>query len=196
MLGAPLGLLYANAAEWLIHKYVLHGLGKDKRSFWAFHFHEHHRASRKHAFRDADYERSPFGWHAQGKELLAVSALMLAHVPLFPVAPWFTGAVWYSALNYLHTHRKSHLDPEWAKKHLKHHYDHHMGTDQDQNWGVTHAWFDHLLGTRVDYQYDEHGRVVKTGARTPAPVSPELASTQPANDQGAADAARDPKRVA
>ena len=44
MLGIPLGLLYANASEWLIHHYVLHGLGKKKRSFWSFHWGEHHRA--------------------------------------------------------------------------------------------------------------------------------------------------------
>src|SRR3954447_2974162 len=96
MLGIPLGLLYANASEWLIHRYVLHGLGKHKKSFWSFHWAEHHRACRKHDFFDPDYQRSPFGVHAQGKEALAVAALLLAHAPLFPVAPWFTGAVWYS----------------------------------------------------------------------------------------------------
>jgi sterol desaturase/sphingolipid hydroxylase (fatty acid hydroxylase superfamily) len=184
MLGAPLGLLYANAAEWVIHKYVLHGIGKDKRSFWSFHFHEHHRASRKHDFRDADYERSVFGLHAQGKEALAVSLLMAAHIPLFPVAPWFTSAVWYSALNYLYTHKKSHLDPAWAKVHLKHHYDHHMGTDQDLNWCVTKPWFDYLMGTRVDYTYDAQGRVVKDKARAAMPVdTTRLNSADPENDQ-------------
>jgi sterol desaturase/sphingolipid hydroxylase (fatty acid hydroxylase superfamily) len=159
MLGAPLGLLYANAGEWLIHRYVLHGLGKKKTSFWSFHWGEHHRAARKHEFFDPDYDRSVFGKHAQGKEALAVVGLMLAHAPLLPVAPFFTAAVWYSALNYLYTHKRAHLDPEWAKQNLKHHYDHHMGLDQDQNWGVTRAWFDVLLGTRVDYEYDGNGRV-------------------------------------
>ena len=55
MLGVPLGLLYANAGEWLIHKYVLHGLGKKKKSFFSFHWSEHHRACRKHDFFDPDY---------------------------------------------------------------------------------------------------------------------------------------------
>ncbi|MFM2420562.1 MAG: hypothetical protein RL385_5285 [Pseudomonadota bacterium] len=184
MLGAPLGLLYANAAEWVIHKYVLHGIGKDKRSFWSFHFHEHHRASRKHGFRDADYERSVFGLHAQGKEALAVSLLMAAHIPLFPLAPWFTSAVWYSALNYLYTHKRSHLDPAWAKVHLKHHYDHHMGTDQDLNWCVTKPWFDFLMGTRFNYAYDAQGRVVKDKARAAMPVeTTRLNAADPENDQ-------------
>ena len=172
MLGVPLGLLYANAGEWLIHKYVLHGLGKKKKSFFSFHWSEHHRACRKHDFYDPDYQRSMFGQHAQGKEALAVAALMLAHAPLFPVAPWFTATVWYSAANYLYTHRKSHLDPAWAKQHLKHHYDHHMGRDQDANWCVTRPWFDALLGTRVDYTYDEKGRPM---VAEPARAAPAVA---------------------
>ena len=36
MIGIPIGLIAANASEWLIHKYVLHGPGKKKDSFWAF----------------------------------------------------------------------------------------------------------------------------------------------------------------
>jgi len=158
MLGIPLGLLYANASEWLIHKYVLHGLGKKKKSFFSFHWAEHHRACRKHDFFDPDYQRSVFGQHAQGKEALAIAALMVLHVPLLPVAPYFTATVWYSALNYFYKHRRAHLDPEWAKKHLKHHYDHHMGREQDANWGVTRPWCDYVMGTRIDYEYDEQGR--------------------------------------
>jgi len=37
MIGILAGLAYANASEWLIHKYALHGLGKRKGSVWAFH---------------------------------------------------------------------------------------------------------------------------------------------------------------
>lgn len=46
MFGIPVALAYTNAAEWLIHKHILHGRGKKKSSFWSFHFHEHHRASK------------------------------------------------------------------------------------------------------------------------------------------------------
>ncbi len=173
MIGIPLGLLYANAGEWLIHKYVLHGAGKKKKSFWNFHWGEHHRAARKNDFRDPDYERSPFGWHAQGKEALGVAGLMLAHAPLFPIAPYFTATVWYSAANYFITHRKAHLDPEWAKEHLRHHYDHHMGQEQDANWCVTQPWFDHILGTRIEYEYDERGRARPTPEAQPTPATLE-----------------------
>ncbi len=186
MIGIPLGLLYANAGEWLIHKYVLHGVGKKKGSFFSFHWGEHHRACRKQDFYDRDYTRSIFGNHAQGKEALGVAGLMLLHAPLWPVAPWFTATVWYSGLNYFLTHRKAHLDPAWARERLKHHYDHHMGTNQDANWGVTKPWFDFVMGTRIDYTYDEHGKV-----RKDEPMAPELAplTSVPDNDVRHKDAA-------
>ena len=52
MIGIPLGLLYSNAAEWWIHKNILHGLGKNRSSFWSFHWHEHHAEARRHEMVD------------------------------------------------------------------------------------------------------------------------------------------------
>jgi hypothetical protein len=179
MIGIPIGLLYANAGEWLIHKYVLHGIGKKKKSFWSFHWSEHHRAARKNDFKDPDYERSPFANNAQGKEALALVGLVAVHLPLAGVAPWFTATVCYSAANYYYKHKRAHLDPEWAKQHLKHHYDHHMGQNQDANWCVTQPWFDHLLGTRIDYEYDERGRARPKPEATPA----DMPLGVPANGQ-------------
>ena len=151
MIGIPLGLLYANASEWVVHKYILHGLGKNPNSFWAFHWHEHHRAARRHQHVDDAYRGSPFRANAQGKELAALvgSAALLA--PIFPIAPFFVGTVWYSAANYYRRHKRAHLDPAWAKQHLPWHYDHHMGPEQDANWCVTRPWFDWIMGTRVPY---------------------------------------------
>ena len=48
-------------------------------------------------------------------------------------------------------HKKSHLDPEWAKKNVPWHYDHHMGPDQNKNFGVRTDFFDRLFGTRREY---------------------------------------------
>ncbi len=70
MIGIPIALATFSAAEWLIHKHLLHGRGKNKKSLWAFHWHEHHGNSRRGEMRDETYERSPFGNHAQGKELV------------------------------------------------------------------------------------------------------------------------------
>ncbi len=151
MIGIPLGLAYTNAGEWLIHKYLLHDLGKKKTSFWSFHFHEHHKACRKNAYADPNYERSLFGWHSQSKEALGLLALGVAHAPLLPVAPFFTSTVWYGLINYYRVHKRSHEDPEWGREHVPWHYDHHMGPNQDANWCVTKPWFDKVMGTRLHY---------------------------------------------
>lgn len=151
MLGFPLGLLYANVGEWLIHKHWLHGLGRKKDSFWAFHWHEHHRACRTHEHVDPHYARPLVGVHAQSKEAAGLVLAALVHAPLFPVAPFFTSAVWFSIANYYRVHKKAHVDPEWAKVHLPWHYDHHMGPNQHANWCVTYPWADWLLGTREPY---------------------------------------------
>ena len=160
MLGIPLGLAYVNITEWLIHKHLLHGRGQNKKSFWAFHWHEHHRESRKQQMFDPQYTRSVFSWSPQGKEVLALLAGAAVVAPLLPVAPFFTATVWYRTVRYYQVHKKAHLDPAWAKEHLPWHYDHHMGKDQNANWCVTHPWFDHVMGTRKTYQYDEKGRVL------------------------------------
>jgi len=155
LLSIPLALLYANAAEWALHRYVLHGIGKNKASIWNFHWGEHHRNCRRHNHLDPTYERGLFGWHAQGKEALGITLLVALHLPLLPVAPAFVATLVYTALNYMHKHRRAHQDPQWARQHLRWHYDHHMGKNQDANWGVTRPWFDQLLGTRVPYAFTE-----------------------------------------
>lgn len=158
MIGIPLGLLWSNAGEWWIHKVLLHGQGKHRESFWSFHWHEHHKESRRHDHRDPSYERPLLGWHSQGKEALALLGLAAAHAPLLPVAPWFTMTVWWRVVHYHRVHKRAHLDPAWAREHLPWHFDHHMGRDQDQNWCVTHPFFDELMGTRVPYAGTEQER--------------------------------------
>jgi hypothetical protein len=146
--GIPLGLLYSNAGEWFLHKYVLHGLGKKKGSFWSFHWREHHRASRRHGFVDPDYTRSLWGWHAQSKEALALFALAVVHAPLVWVVPTFALTAMFSAYWYYRVHKRAHLDAAWAQKHLPWHIDHHLGPNQDCNWCVSWPWFDIIMGTR------------------------------------------------
>ena len=165
MIGIPVGLAYTNIGEWLIHKYVLHGLGKNRKSFWSFHWHEHHRESRQNDMIDPQYVRPLFTWSPQGKEALALAVGAVLHAPLFPLAPFFTGTVWYRMVRYYQIHKRAHLDPHWAKENLPWHYDHHMGKDQNANWCVTHPWFDDIVGTRKKYQY----RVAPNGGVAPLP---------------------------
>jgi len=152
MIGIPLGLLYANAVEAMFHRHVLHGIGKDPKSFWAFHWNEHHREARRDGFHDRHYRTRPWlGWHPQTKERLGAALAVLVHLPLAPVAPFFVATIavcgaWFAVL-----HQRAHLDPAWARAHLPWHYDHHMGPDQDKNWGIAFDWYDRLAGTRVPY---------------------------------------------
>jgi hypothetical protein len=157
MLGIPLGLALANAGEWYIHKYWLHGRGRDKKSFWAFHWHEHHRESRSHDMVDAAYTESVFSWSPQGKEALSLSLGAVALAPLFPVAPFLTGTLWFRMWRYYVLHKRSHLDPAWAREHLPWHVDHHLGKNQNANWCVTHPWFDYVMQTRKPYGQDPTG---------------------------------------
>jgi sterol desaturase/sphingolipid hydroxylase (fatty acid hydroxylase superfamily) len=151
MFGIPIALATFNAAEWLIHKHVLHGLGRSKKSVWAFHWHEHHGNARREEMRDETYERTPFALHAQGKELIALSAGALAVLSIAPVVPFYSGTMLFCIGEYYYKHRKSHEDPEWAREHLPWHYDHHMGPNQNSNWGVVRPWMDNLMGTREPY---------------------------------------------
>jgi hypothetical protein len=187
MIGFPLGLLYANAGEWLIHKYVLHGMGRDKASLWSFHWHEHHREARKNEFRDKNYELPVVGEHAQGREAAALAVAAIAHAPLFPVAPFFTSAVWFSIANYYRVHKRSHLDPEWARENLSWHYDHHMGSNQDANWCVSFPWFDWIMGTREKYVGTEREArdVARSKERAARHIAQALAARESA--QGAVD---------
>jgi hypothetical protein len=151
MIGIPLGMLYSNVGEWLIHKYVLHGLGRKKGTYWSFHWHEHHRNARREAMTDGDYKRSLWGWHGQAKEALGLVTMAAAHLPLARRAPWFVATVVFCHARYYYAHKRSHRDPEWAKQHLPWHYDHHMGPNQHANWCVTAPWFDMVMGTREPY---------------------------------------------
>ncbi len=151
MIGAPIGYLYGHLAEWFIHKYILHGWGKNKNSLFSFHFYEHHRASRLNNFKDSAYSESIFQWNQISKEIFYLTLLISAHIPLFIFFPFFTSALFYSALEYYYLHRKSHLDPEWAREHLPWHFDHHMALTQDMNWGVRSDWVDQMFKTRLEY---------------------------------------------
>src|SRR5690606_1503791 len=112
MLGFALGLVTQNAGEWLAHKYVLHGMARKKDSFWAFHWHEHHKESRRNDFHDPNYERPLFnGLHAQSKEALGLVTAGVLILPLFPIAPGFTSGYLFGLANYYWIHKKSHNDP-------------------------------------------------------------------------------------
>lgn len=186
-LGIPAGILYSNASEWLVHRYVLHGLGKHKRSYWSFHWHEHHRSSRRDPLMyDDDYERLPFRrWDAHTRETSGLIAAAVLYLPLLWLVPGFYLGALYGGINYYRKHRRAHLDEAWAREHLPWHVDHHIGPNQDANWCVTRPWFDILLGTREPYvgterEAEDRRRAAERAARRDA-ATPD--HTGPAPDE-------------
>ncbi|MDA0713423.1 MAG: sterol desaturase family protein [bacterium] len=151
MIGIPLGLLYGNAAEWILHKYVLHGMGKNKKSMWRFHWHAHHKNARTKDMIDEEYFKPFMKSGHPKKELVGLLVLASTHLPLLPVFPFFTLTSYYCAYNYYRVHKKSHMDIKWCKKNVPWHYDHHMAPNQDANWCVTRPWFDNIMKTREPY---------------------------------------------
>jgi len=82
------------------------------------------------------------------REKLGLFLLILLHSPLVMYAPLFFITLIFCAVRYYKVHKYAHLNPLWGKIFLPWHYDHHMGKDQDTNWGVTIEWVDKLFGTR------------------------------------------------
>ena len=149
LLQIVLGVIIANLFEWIIHKYVLHGLGKRKGSWWSSHWSVHHRKSRQNEHFDEDYLSVFEGGMGEGRqEILGLLLLATLQIPTFLVFPWYAGTTILMAAAYFLVHRKSHLDIEWAKKWVPWHYDHHMGVNQDANWGITLPIWDYILRTR------------------------------------------------
>jgi len=149
------GLLYGNLVEWVAHKYFLHKLGRKKSSWFSFHWVDHHRKSRLNKFYDDDYEKSVWHWNARGKEALALGILCLGHLWVAFLAPVVFFALVYCTINYYFTHKWAHENPEWCKKHLRWHWEHHMGKNQEANFCITQPWFDYILGTRIHYREEK-----------------------------------------
>jgi sterol desaturase/sphingolipid hydroxylase (fatty acid hydroxylase superfamily) len=138
--------LYATFLEWVVHKYVLHGIGKNKDSWFNFHWHSHHKKCRKNKNKDDSYET--FLALSVRREILGLYALLVFHLPVYFLSPYFFYTLIICTIRYFYVHQKSHRNVEWGKKNIPWHYDHHMGKDQDANWGVTTDIWDTILKTR------------------------------------------------
>ena len=149
LIGFPLGLLAENAGEWFLHRYVLHRLGKRRDSMWSYHWHEHHRICRENGMIDPGYRGLPLRWNTQGKEALFLLSVVLLHATLIPFAPGYVAGMYLALGLYYARHRRAHLDPEWARRHLPWHYQHHMGDNPNVNWCITWTWFDRLMNTSL-----------------------------------------------
>ena len=144
MFGFVFGFLYGSLLEYLIHDLVFHRMGKKKGSIWSYHLRGHHALAKKNKFLDQTKSKV---------ETYGLLILIAIHLPLLLVSVGFTiGVVTYAvAFNLLHGFQHRH--PEFTKKYMKWHWDHHMGPREcvEANWCVTFPLFDYVMGTRKPY---------------------------------------------
>ena len=155
MLGFPIGLFAANAVEWYAHKVWLHEFPSKHRNSPFFTHIAHHKRARLSGFHDQGYSESMFKNSEIYNEKSALIGLAAVSTVFLPVAPFFTAGLYYGIWNYWRVHSKAHLDPEYARKRIPWHYDHHMASNQNANWCVTRPWFDYVMGTRVFTELSE-----------------------------------------
>lgn len=148
MIGFPIGLIAANFGEWLIHKYILHGQGRKKDAYFSHHWTQHHRDTRKEDGKDATYLERWWKHESRKREALGLLGIGAVFAPLLPFFPYFVLGLWAHEVLYYVVHRKAHTDAAWMRKHLRWHYDHHLGRNQHANWCVTYPLADYVLGTR------------------------------------------------
>jgi len=141
-----LGLILANAGEWAMHRYILHGLGKNPASIWAYHLHEHHLISSQLGMLDPGYQQIPKQWNSQAKELLVLVSILITTLPFFWIANGYAWGMSIAVVSYYCLHRQAHINIVWSKKYLPWHYQHHI-SQGDFNWCVSYPLFDYLMKT-------------------------------------------------
>ena len=88
-------------------------------------------------------------------EVKGLIVLALIHAPIAVLWPFAYAMLVYSAVSYFFIHRRAHQDFRWARTNVPWHYDHHMGKNQNVNWGVRLPWVDWILGTRVHWKGEQ-----------------------------------------
>ena len=87
--------------------------------------------------------------------------LAILHLPIAFFNISFFCGILMGILEYRYKHKKSHTDVAWAIKNIPWHYEHHMGRNQDMNFGVRSAFVDKLLGTYTEPSILEKDEGVK-----------------------------------
>ena len=132
-----LGIFYANVVEYVVHRYLFHGLGKKANSVFAFHIRGHHLAARKNEFIDLK---------VSANEVIGLPYLLMLHLPFLFWSQVFFAALVIYASAFILLHNYQHRNPEFTKKYFWWHWDHHMG-NQNKSWGVVLPITDFITGT-------------------------------------------------
>ena len=97
---------------------------------------------------DKDYLKFPPSSLEEGlHEIYSLILIVAIATPLILVSVWLWVFLMIHACAYYYLHRKMHLEPAWCRKYFSWHWRHHMGKDQNCNWGVTTPIFDYIFNT-------------------------------------------------
>ena len=129
--------------EYVVHRYLFHGLGKKANSVFGFHLRVHHLVARKNEFIDLK---------VSANEVVGLPFLLLLHLPFLFWSPIFFAALVTYASAFILLHNYQHRNPEFTKKYFWWHWDHHMG-NQNKSWGVVLPIMDFITGT-LEYHLD------------------------------------------
>jgi sterol desaturase/sphingolipid hydroxylase (fatty acid hydroxylase superfamily) len=149
------GWVYGHFFEYAVHRWVLHGPMRKKGRLLSFHFTQHHKNAKQNRFEDSSYDKPFERGNCANKELISLGLVAALHVPLVFYLPWLFAMSTCSLVSYYYHHYKSHTNPKWGKSKLPWHYDHHMGRNQNLNFGVRSSFFDKMLGTHEDYSKEK-----------------------------------------
>ena len=141
MLGFVFGFLYGSFLEYVIHDFLFHRMGRKKGSIFSYHLKGHHALARRNNFVDLTLSRV---------EYYGLILLCLIHLPIIFISVGFWFGVTLYAIAFKIIHGLQHRYPDFTKKYMKWHWDHHMKSS-NKNFGVVVPWMDYLFGTRKKY---------------------------------------------
>ncbi len=133
-----LGFIYASIIEWGVHKFLFHDMGKKRGSKFSFHIREHHADAIKNGNLDRGFSK---------REIPGILFLLLTHLPLYYIIPMFYYALCLYGTLFIVMHNIAHIWPQFGKKYIPWHWDHHMRY-QNHNYNVVLPIADYLFGTR------------------------------------------------
>ena len=151
MLQVAIAWAYSHVLEYCLHRWLLHN--RNRKTWFRNHFGNHHRIARKNMMLDS---KSLDVVQVTGDpEVKGLIVLAGVHMPVAFLWPFGYAVLVISSFTYFFVHRRAHQDFRWARERLPWHYDHHMGKNQNMNWGVRLPWVDWLMGTRVHWKGEQ-----------------------------------------
>lgn len=151
VLQVALAWAYSHVLEYCLHRWLLHN--RHRKKWFKTHFGDHHKIARRNMMLDSKaYKAIEIKGDPEIKGLIVLGLL---HSPVAILWPFAYAMLIWSAFSYFFVHRRAHQDFRWARENLSWHYDHHMGPDQNVNWGVRLPWVDWIMGTRVHWKGEQ-----------------------------------------